>query len=218
MASPLKLPVSPEIISSEVGIMNFLAFFLYSVVVTFTPGPTNIVILSLAQNRGPRRTMHFVAGATLAFATLLTISAALNSALFTLTPKIRPVMEIAGAAYMLYLACKIAMMDISGGQDDHGGGFASGFFMQFVNPKVIMFTLTVLSNFVIPHYDSAAQVSLFVGVITVIGFAAFMAWVMLGTLLKRFLAEHRRLTNRALALFMVYCAYVVSGAKNYLTM
>lgn len=47
--------------------MNIASFIIYCIVVTFTSGPTNIVILSSVQHHGARKTMEYVGGATLAF-------------------------------------------------------------------------------------------------------------------------------------------------------
>jgi len=53
--------------------MNFIAFFIYCVIVTITPGPTNIAILSIAHNFKIKKTFRFVFGVTAAMGILLTI-------------------------------------------------------------------------------------------------------------------------------------------------
>lgn len=58
--------------------MNITSFLIYCIIVTFTPGPTNIVILSAAQNFGTKKTMEYVYGATIGFGLLLATSALLN--------------------------------------------------------------------------------------------------------------------------------------------
>lgn len=40
--------------------MNITSFLIYCVIVTFTPGPTNIVILSAAHNYGTKKAMEYV--------------------------------------------------------------------------------------------------------------------------------------------------------------
>lgn len=62
--------------------MNITSFLLYCVIVTFTPGPTNIVILSTVHNFGAKKAMEYAYGATIAFGMLLSISAMLNTMLF----------------------------------------------------------------------------------------------------------------------------------------
>lgn len=59
--------------------MNITSFIIYCIVVTFTPGPTNIVILSTVHNFGTKRAMEYTYGATVAFGLLLSISTVLNT-------------------------------------------------------------------------------------------------------------------------------------------
>ena len=200
--------------------MNFLAFLAYSIIVTFTPGPANVVILATVQNHGIRRGMEYSAGATLAFGMLLGASAALSGSLADVMPWISRAMGVVGAAYMLYLAYGICTADEPSKSDTDGvagGAFRTGFVMQFINPKVVLFTLTVMSNFVTPYYTSPVQVGAFVMLLTVIGCAAFVSWVLLGAVLKRFLHAYRRTVNLALALLLAYSAFVVSGIKTMLS-
>ncbi len=59
--------------------MNITAFLAYCIIVTFTPGPTNIVILSTVQNYGTKKALEYTAGATIAFGLLLFLSVSFNS-------------------------------------------------------------------------------------------------------------------------------------------
>ncbi|EPR37678.1 Lysine exporter protein (LYSE/YGGA) [Desulfovibrio sp. X2] len=206
--------------------MNIVAFLAYCIVVTFTPGPTNVVILATAQNHGPRAALRFASGAGLALAVLIASSAVLNDMLLGLMPRIRLVMGVVGAAYMLYLAYRIytsspprqAAADASDDASEtppaafgniRGGAFAAGFAMQFVNPKVILFALTVISGFVTPYASSPLHTALYVLLITAIACSALYSWVVLGAVLRRFLFTYRRQANLVMALFLVYCAFAV---------
>lgn len=195
--------------------MNILAFLAYSVVVTFTPGPSNIMIFSTAQNHGTKKAFEFVAGATLAFGILLALSAAANSYMYEIIPEIKEFMEIFGTLYMLYLAYKIFNMDINE-DSTKSGGFTAGFIMQFINPKVIFFTLTAVGNFVIPYYSAPMDIAIFVTILTVIGCCAYSSWVVLGALFRRYLQPYQKQANIILSLIMVYCAYTVSGLQNHI--
>ncbi|WP_319759744.1 LysE family transporter [Maridesulfovibrio sp.] len=193
--------------------MNIAAFLAYSIVVTFTPGPSNIVIFSTAQNHGPKKAFEFVAGASLAFAIMLSLSAALNSYLMELIPGIQVVMQCIGTAYILYLAWKILHMD-SGGEAGSCGGFVTGFTMQFINPKVVLFTLTVIGSFVIPAYTDPLDIARYVLILSFIGMCAYSSWVVLGSLFRRYLRPYQKQANVILALTMVYCAWSISGIEN----
>ncbi len=189
--------------------MDITSLLFYSFIVTFTPGPTNIVILSTVHNFGPKKAMEYTYGATIAFGSLLGISAMLNTVLITVIPKILIGMQIIGTIYMLYLAYQIYKMDTSEPTDNKTGTFISGFLMQFLNPKVVLFTLTVIPSFVLPYYTDIPTVTISVIVITIIGFLAFITWALFGAIFKQFLQKHKRTVNVIMALCLVYATIMI---------
>ncbi|WP_419889753.1 LysE family translocator [Paenibacillus xylanexedens] len=191
--------------------MNLASFLIYCIVVTFTPGPSNIVILSSTQIVGARKTMRYVWGATLAFGLLLTASAFLNQLLAGVLPGILKVMQIVGGLYMVYLAYQIYKRGTTEDAPKQVTGFWNGFIMQFVNPKVILFTFTVIPSYVLPFYQSSFSSFLFVVLITFIGFLAYSSWVVFGTVFRTLLNRHQKLLSILMALFLLYSAIIVSG-------
>ncbi|MEK4510619.1 LysE family translocator [Paenibacillus anaericanus] len=189
--------------------MNITSFLLYCFIVTFTPGPTNIVILSTVQKFGTKKAMEYTYGATIAFALLLAISAMLNTMLITIMPKILFAMQIIGSFYMFYLAYQIYKMDSSKPTVYQTASFMSGFIMQFINPKVLVFTMTVIPSFIMPHYFTKSAVTVSVIVITLVGFLAFATWVLFGTVFKEFLLKHKKTVNVMMALFLAYAAVMI---------
>ncbi|MGG0848344.1 LysE family translocator [Peribacillus simplex] len=189
--------------------MNITSFLIYCFIVTFTPGPTNIIILSTVHNSGTRKAMEYTYGATIAFGLLLVISAMLNTMLVTIIPKILIGMQIIGSFYMCYLAYQIYKMDTSKPTVNQTGTFMSGFLMQFLNPKVLLFTMTVIPSYVMPHYIEMTEVTISVIAITIIGFSAFTTWVLFGTIFKKFLQKHEKTVNVMMALFLVYAGVMI---------
>lgn len=130
--------------------MNLTSFLIYCIIATFTPGPTNIVILSSVHHFGARQAMRYTYGATVGFGLLLILSAVLNTILVAIIPKILVVMQVIGSLYMLYLAYQMYHSDTSKPAAKQSATFRSGFIMQFLNPKVIIFTITVIPTFILP--------------------------------------------------------------------
>lgn len=189
--------------------MNITSFLIYCFIVTCTPGPTNIDILSTVHKHGTKKGMEYTYGATIAFGLLLAISAILNTMLITVIPKILFVMQIIGSIYMLYLAYQIYKMDTSKPTVNQTGTFMSGFKLQFLNPKVVTFTMTVFPSFIFPYYTAMLAVTISVIIITLIGFIAFIIWVLFGTIFKRFLQQHEKIVNVIMSLFLVYAATMI---------
>lgn len=87
--------------------MNITSFLIYCIIITVTPGPTNIIILSTVNNFGTKKAMEYTYGATITFGLLLAISAVLNTVVISVIPKILPIMQIIGSIYIVYLAYPI---------------------------------------------------------------------------------------------------------------
>ncbi|MDR7002397.1 LysE family translocator [Neobacillus niacini] len=189
--------------------MNITSFLIYCIIVTFTQGPTNIVILSTVHHLGTKKALEYTYGATIAFGILLVISAMLNTLLITIIPKILIVMQIIGSFYMFYLAYQIYKADTSKPTVNQSGTFKSGFLMQFLNPKVLLFTMTVIPSFIMPHYTAMPAVTISVFTITLIGFLAFITWVLFGSIFKKFLQNHSKIVNILMALFLAYSGIMI---------
>ncbi|MED4554924.1 LysE family translocator [Lysinibacillus capsici] len=189
--------------------MNITSFLMYCFIITVTPGPTNIVILSTTQNYGMKRGLHFSYGSTIAFFILLVLSAFLNTLFSTWIPNVLFIMQVVGTAYMIYLAYQIYNMDTTDASENKAGNFSSGFLMQFLNPKVVLFTMTVIPSFVLPYYNSTVALSLSVVAITIIGFIAFLLWVLFGAIFKQFLQNHKKIVNVFMTICLVYAAIMI---------
>lgn len=189
--------------------MDITSFIIYCFITTFTPGPTNIVILSTVHNYGTKKAAEYTFGATIAFGLLLGISAMLNSILITIMPNILIGMQIIGTIYMLYLSYQIYKMDSTKPRDNKTGTFTTGFLMQFLNPKVVIFSLTVIPSFILPYYTDTTIITIGVIVITIIGFLAFISWILFGAILKNFLQKHSKIVNIIMALSLVYATMMI---------
>ncbi|MFM9328046.1 LysE family translocator [Paenibacillus mesotrionivorans] len=189
--------------------MDIASFLIYCTIATFTPGPTNIVILSIVNQSGAKKAMNYSYGATAGFGLLLAVSAALNTVLVTILPKVLLTMQVVGSMYMLYLAYLMFRKHTSNPTEVQAATFISGFLMQFLNPKVVLFTLTVIPAFILPYYHAVPAVTLSILAITGIGFLAFTTWVLFGTIFRVFLQKHNKVVNIAMAVLLVYAAIMV---------
>lgn len=195
--------------------MNITSFIIYCIIITFSPGPTHIVTLSTVQNYGGKKAISFCSGASLAFAIILVLSVLLNSILASFLPKAIIVMQIIGASYILYLAYLIYYMDSSSNDKKDFGSFKSGFLIQFINPKVVLFCITLFPSFVMPYYSSIYELFIFAFIVLIIGTMSYFSWIMFGSLLKSILVRYQKITNIVLSLFLVYCAIIISGIKVF---
>jgi cysteine/O-acetylserine efflux protein len=195
--------------------MNLASFLIFCLIVTFSPGPTNILILNTVQNFGINTVKRYILGATISFGMLLAGSVVLNSALAAVVP-ILSVVRVIGTLYMLYLAYQIFKMDASKETTARAATFLTGFLMQLINPKVVLFALTVIPSHVMPYYQSPQVLSVFVAAVTVIGFLAFAAWALFGRFLGGVTRKSHKASNVIMAMFLVYSAVSVSGLLDFM--
>src|ERR1700740_1072044 len=89
----------------------FLAFVVFAVVMFFTPGPNNIMLLSSGLTYGFRRSLPHVAGITIGFAFMVGAVGLGLGAVFIAYPVLQTILKYAGVAYLVYLAVVIAMAE-----------------------------------------------------------------------------------------------------------
>lgn len=153
--------------------------------------------------------MKFSYGSAIGFGLLLVISAALNTVLLTVMPKILVIMQITGSLYMVYLAYQMVKKNTSQATVNQTVTFLSGFLLQFLNPKTVLFALTVIPTFIMPYCSGIPMVTAYIAGITLIGFAAFITWVLFGAVFKEFLHKHQTAANLIMALFLAYAAIMI---------
>jgi len=190
-----------------------IPFLSYVFVTTFTPGPNNIMAMSISGRYGWKKTLRFTLGVFSGFALVLMLCAFANLLLYRVIPRIQLAMNIIGAAYMAYLAYKILMSsthahssEMDSSQFDRQNSFWGGFALQFVNAKGILYGITVMANFVIPYFKSSISLILFSLGMAFTCFLANNSWAFLGSLFQRFLTKYEKIFNVVMALLLLYCA------------
>lgn len=190
--------------------MSIVSFIIYCFVITVTPGTTNILILNTVQNDGVKSAMVFAYGSVLGFGIILASAAFLSSFFANVLPGIIIFVQIGGTFYMLYLAYQIYKMDASNDKKTESRtSFNRGLFVQLLNPKPIMFALTLFPSFVLPYYNSSLSLTITVVGVTLIGFLSFILWVTFGAIFKEFLNKYRKAANTTMAIFIVYAAVMI---------
>src|ERR1700727_1175009 len=89
------------------GILYALIVFCF--VSAITPGPNNLMLLSSGVNFGFRRSIPHMLGVALGFVLMIVLVGIGLDALFSKFPWLLPAMRYAGAAYLLWLAIKLAL-------------------------------------------------------------------------------------------------------------
>ncbi|MFI1726878.1 LysE family translocator [Streptomyces sp. NPDC020489] len=154
----------------------YAAFLVAALALCVTPGPDMMFIVAMGGRGGPAAGVMAAFGVACAMF-VHTVAAALGlSALFLALPTLYHVLRWAGAAYLLYLAVK-AFRDRSAMGEGTAAGpgmrraFWQGAVTNLLNPKVILFNVAFLPQFVAPDRGHVWEQFLVLGLsITVMGF------------------------------------------------
>ena len=85
-----------------------LAMFSFSLVMSITPGPVNMIILSSSISYGLKKTIPYVSGATVGFILLLLFIGLGFSRFVNTYPSFLTYLAIIGSLYIIYMGYKIA--------------------------------------------------------------------------------------------------------------
>ena len=121
-----------------------------------------------------------------------------------LLPALTQVLPFAGALYLFWLALHL-LRSAPAKDVSPRSTFWSGFFLQFVNGKIILYAITIYTGYVLPA-GSGALLPIQPFVLTLFGTAGFLTWAVAGGLLQSFLRRHTRAFNGAMAAVLALCA------------
>ncbi|KAA0965967.1 lysine transporter LysE [Sporosarcina sp. ANT_H38] len=188
--------------------MPVLSFLLYVFIMSFTPGPNNIMAMLFANQYGFKKTLRFCLGVGAGFFVIMIVSTYFNLMLHNFIPKIELPMMILGAGYMLYLAIKIITSTTSANDDESGkyNGFLSGMLLQFVNPKGVLFGITVVATYILPYHTSTSSLLLLALFLGFVGILSTCSWSLFGSMFQKFLSNYKKQFNIVMALLLVYSA------------
>lgn len=179
----------------------FYAFLVFMVVMYFTPGPNNIMLLSSGLTYGFRCTIPHIAGIVFGFAFMVAAVGLGLGTVFLAYPILQTLLKYAGAAYLIYLAAVIAMSGpVKPGEGKARGpmAFWSAAIFQWINAKgwvIVIGTITA--------YAAIAQFPFNIAIQTVIS--------LFGTALRPVLTSERlvRAFNVLMAILLLASLYPV---------
>ncbi len=204
-----------------------LAFAVATLVLAITPGPDMALQLSRAINYGRAHGMAAMFGALTGILVHTTLVALGISVLIIAAPPLFLALKVAGAIYLIWLAWQAVV---------HGGGlriaaaavkvptlkqsFATGLGINLLNPKVVLFFVTFLPQFVEAHDPMATGKLFALGVEFVmvslpIGLLIVYAAEWLAAAFKRSRWIERALNWGFAAVFASFAAIILTAqAKN----
>ena len=141
----------------------FSSLTVYALATGWSPGPNNVLLMSMAGQFGFKKCLRFLAGICTGFLTVMLLCAIFSVGINRWLPGIVPLLKYVGAAYIFYLAIQtVRRKPVSEtSKEQKVPTYTYGFLLQFINVKVILYGLSAISGYVLPYETSVPILILF---------------------------------------------------------
>lgn len=176
------------------------AFILVSTLLSLAPGPDNLFVLALSASRGARQGLLVVSGLALGLCCHTLLVASGVAALVLAQPDALIGLRWLGGGYLLWLAFQTwqaANVEVGARSPEVSNGgvrlVLRGLLMNLTNPKVLLFFLAFLPQFVAPGApDVAARLLLLGLVFMLVAMVVFASLALMASWLGGRLRRHPR--------------------------
>jgi threonine/homoserine/homoserine lactone efflux protein len=191
--------------------MNFenliLPLLLFSISMTITPGPNNVMVTASGVNFGYKKTLPHILGITFGFPVMIVLIGLGLGSVFKSFPVIHHILKYIGATYLLYLAWKIATFSNVNNNGDRNKPFTfwQAVIFQWINPKAWVIAVGAIAAFTSVGRDVFLEVLLIAFVFCIVCFPCVSLWAFLGTNIKHLLTTdyYRKVFNICMAFLLV---------------
>jgi threonine/homoserine/homoserine lactone efflux protein len=185
--------------SDVMSLHTWWLFVLMTFVVSATPGPNMLLVLSHSARFGLRRAVATMVGCMTSLLAMMSISAAGLGALLQMFPAVFDVLRLAGAAYLAYLGIKVWRSPVIETSQSQGQPvvpamksaalFRQGMLVAASNPKAILFAVAFLPQFINPQNAQLPQFAILLLTFAVIEVSWYFVYAASGKRLATYLAR-----------------------------
>ncbi|MER8371450.1 LysE family translocator [Mesorhizobium sp. M1406] len=170
---------------------QLLALVLAATVVMGSPGPATISVTAVGAAFGLRHSLGYACGIILGTIAVLLVVATGVMAVLTSMPKLAPLLAVASAAYILYLAFKIATAPPLAARAAEASRptLVAGFLLAVANPKAYVAIAAVFAG--ASSKQGVAEIGPWLGltVLALMIVAIHAVWLVAGAAFARFLRQ-----------------------------
>jgi threonine/homoserine/homoserine lactone efflux protein len=191
------------------------ALLSFATAMSFTPGPNTTMSTALGANLGLRRALPFIVAVPAGWTLLMLLCGLGLAALVMALPWLRLAVKFGGIAYLVWLAWKLASVSRLGEADPARlrVGFWQGVGLQFLNIKAWMLALALAAGWVtsagaLPAPNPGERLAIVCAVMVAFALTSNLTYALVGSLLRGWLAQGRRLLvfNRVMAAVLLATA------------
>jgi threonine/homoserine/homoserine lactone efflux protein len=183
------------------SLQTWWLFVLMTFVVSATPGPNMLLVLSMSARHGLRAAMATMVGCMTALLAMMSISAAGLGALLQMFPAVFDALRLAGAAYLAYLGVKSWRAPVNEHPVDApqlvvpainlAALYRQGILVAASNPKAILFAVAFLPQFINPELAQLPQFSILLVTFATIEIGWYFVYAISGKRLSVYLQRAR---------------------------
>jgi threonine/homoserine/homoserine lactone efflux protein len=188
-----------------------VAFLLFAVAAAGTPGPSNLLLTATGAHVGVLRGVPCLLGVTIGMGVMMFVVAFGLGSVVIANPTVLRVLNWIGAAFLLWLAWKIAT---AGRSDGAAGrkpvGFIGAAAFQWINPKSWLVCASAAGAYLHTQSGSAlAQAMAFGALFILASLPCCFVWLAFGATAQRFLRTERARRTFNIAMGVLLAASVV---------
>ncbi|MEM9103998.1 MAG: LysE family translocator [Pseudomonadota bacterium] len=187
-----------------------VAMAVFSVSMSISPGPVNLIALTSGINCGLARSIRFITGATVGFTALLVLVGFGFGELNSTFPVNVSFLKYLGCAYIFYIGCKVFFDTgaIEEATNKHKPpSFSQGILMQWLNPKAWIACVAGTSAFDV--YASNERFFLFIIIYFGVCYLGIASWTILGQKIQIWINTKGRIQTYNRTMGMTLCTLSV---------
>ena len=148
-------------------LQQFFGFLAAALLITATPGPDNLMVLGMGISKGRQRGIVFGLGCAFGCLSHTLLAVVGVSALIAASPAAFTLLKVAGGLYLVWLGYNalrssgaVKIDTVKSSEESLTRLFFKGCFANAINPKVVLFFLSFLPQFVVAaHGHVGAQLA-----------------------------------------------------------
>lgn len=202
------------------GIVHYEVFVITCIIVNMTPGPDTIYLLSRSISQGRKAGIYSMLGISSGCAVHTVLAALGLSAILTQSATAFMAVKIMGALYLGYLgitallAKESAMLSENKRAMSNGDIYRQGLLTNVLNPKVALFFLSFLPQFISSQNVYGITPFIFLGITFI---STGTLWLLILVFFSSGITSFLRRSNRATKILNKLCGgiYLFLGAKLF---
>jgi len=187
-----------------------LAFSIFALVSSITPGPNNTMLLISGVNFGFRRSVPHIIGVAVGFAILVTAAGMGLGEVFVKWPVLYTALRYISAIYLIYLAWRILRSKQLQIKEANKKpiSFLQAAAFQWANPKAWVMAIIAVTTY-IPEEHFLLNLAMLISLFLVFVFLGSIVWTLFGNWIQRFLhrPDYLRLFNVIMATLLILSLY-----------